>query len=319
MLFKDKYEDETDFKAVRANPLRWFGLIYILLIVVIIWGGMFYIHSMNVMSGAEIKPLLPDTTQLKTDIAPKQAMQLPGTDVNEASKPAPQAIARGKEIFSSSCASCHGAAGRGDGVAGANLNPKPRNFTQESGWTNGRKITDIYKTLEEGVPGTAMVPYEFLPPADKFALAHFIRSLAPNAPETTPQELADADAKYSISKGRNQAAQVPVKQAVKMILSERQPAIDRLVEAKKRLIATDANDPSRKAFERITSDRDRALYALLTSQPWRSDIREFKMLIASGAPSNGFKAQALTLTAAELGALHSYLVSITSGPTPGAM
>ena len=34
----------------------------------------------------------------------------------------------GKAIFSQNCAVCHGASGKGDGVAAAGLNPKPANF-----------------------------------------------------------------------------------------------------------------------------------------------------------------------------------------------
>lgn len=43
----------------------------------------------------------------------------------------PASIAKGKAIFEGkgTCFNCHGTSGKGDGPAGAILNPTPRNFT----------------------------------------------------------------------------------------------------------------------------------------------------------------------------------------------
>jgi mono/diheme cytochrome c family protein len=37
--------------------------------------------------------------------------------------------AAGKTIYTTNCASCHGATGKGDGPVGSALNPKPRDFS----------------------------------------------------------------------------------------------------------------------------------------------------------------------------------------------
>lgn len=37
-------------------------------------------------------------------------------------------LAKGKDIYTTNCAICHGASGAGDGAGGASLNPKPANF-----------------------------------------------------------------------------------------------------------------------------------------------------------------------------------------------
>lgn len=69
----------------------------------------------------------------------------------------------GKEAFEMSCASCHGELGKGDGAAGAALNPKPRNFkAPASEWKNGPTIAGITKTLNNGIEGTSMVAYKHL-------------------------------------------------------------------------------------------------------------------------------------------------------------
>jgi cytochrome c553 len=71
----------------------------------------------------------------------------------------PAKLEKGKQLFSQTCAMCHNEKDMGDGIAGANLNPKPRNFTQNDGWKNGNFPFGIFKTLKEGIPGSSMAPY----------------------------------------------------------------------------------------------------------------------------------------------------------------
>lgn len=113
-----------------------------------------------------------------------------GTDAAELKKwikPSPEALTKGKDIFAQQCMTCHGAGGHGDGPAAAALNPKPRNFTAGDGWKNGRKVTEIFGTLTKGL--NAMPAFTVLKAEEKLALAHFVRSLGPTAPENTDAEL----------------------------------------------------------------------------------------------------------------------------------
>jgi mono/diheme cytochrome c family protein len=57
-------------------------------------------------------------------VAPKDADAL----VNPMKSHEEEAIAAGKKIFATNCATCHGDKGKGDGVAAAGLTPKPANF-----------------------------------------------------------------------------------------------------------------------------------------------------------------------------------------------
>ena len=101
----------------------------------------------------------------------------------------PELIAHGQELFVQNCASCHGTSGRGDGIAGKMLSPPPRNFTSGE-WTKGGAPSQIFMTITEGSPGTAMAPSGTLPTKDRWGLAHFGPTFDTKAPKETPQTLA---------------------------------------------------------------------------------------------------------------------------------
>lgn len=100
----------------------------------------------------------------------------------------PDQIAKGKEIYLSQCMVCHGAEGKGDGPAGAALNPKPRDFTSGL-WKEGGAPAQVFKTVSDGMAGTPMPPFNSLAVTDRWALVHFVRSLSPNTPPDTPETL----------------------------------------------------------------------------------------------------------------------------------
>ncbi len=68
---------------------------------------------------------------------------------------------RADELFSTVCAACHGATGKGDGMAAAALNPKPRDYSDKQ-WQS--KVTDdaIAKAIVEGGPAVGLSP--MMPP-----------------------------------------------------------------------------------------------------------------------------------------------------------
>lgn len=103
----------------------------------------------------------------------------------------PELVAHGKELFAVQCTSCHGVGGAGDGPAATALTPRPRNFLVAEGWKNGRKPTGVFKTLKEGLPPSAMASYLTLPSDDRWALTHYVLSLAPAKPGVdTPADFA---------------------------------------------------------------------------------------------------------------------------------
>lgn len=129
----------------------------------------------------------------------------------------PALVAHGKELFQVQCVACHGPEGQGNGPAAASLSPKPRNFTQNAGWVNGRKPTMVFKTLKEGVPGSAMASFATLSSDDRWALDAYVLSLGPQPVEKdTPADFAKIGVNPNAEGGgETEAATVPVEFAMK--------------------------------------------------------------------------------------------------------
>ncbi len=121
--------------------------------------------------------------------------KLSTADFEKLETPTPELEAKGRAIFNVNCVVCHGPQGHGDGVAGAGLNPKPRNFTAPaSAWTNGPHAKAIYVTLRYGVQGTGMASYATLPPSDRWALVHYVRTIVVDKNGASPGEAKFAQA-----------------------------------------------------------------------------------------------------------------------------
>ncbi len=94
-----------------------------------------------------------------------------------------QLVETGRKSYAVNCSGCHGLNADGKGLAAPMLLPKPRNLvagsfkfrTTPSG--TPPLLTDIIRTLNEGVLGTSMPSFRNLPEHEKMALALFIRSL----------------------------------------------------------------------------------------------------------------------------------------------
>ncbi|MFN7950168.1 MAG: c-type cytochrome [bacterium] len=89
--------------------------------------------------------------------------------------------AAGKAKFDMLCATCHGPAGKGDGVAGAALNPKPRDFTDQA-WQKATNDESIGKTIKLGGAAVGKSPLmvawgPMLSDADITNLTAYIREL----------------------------------------------------------------------------------------------------------------------------------------------
>lgn len=218
-MSKLKIEEEINFRELLKNPIRLFGLSYFYFFIVILLIGIFYVKNLENISYNTVPVSYIDSLNIERDIAEKKGGFMPALDLKIISNPTDEIINKGKELFAANCKSCHGEQGNGDGSAGAALNPKPRNFHQKDGWTNGRKFSDMYKTLQEGITKNGMAAYEYLPPADRISLIHFIRSLD-SFPTIEKSEISMLDATYNLSKGIELPNQIPVKKAIAKMVEE---------------------------------------------------------------------------------------------------
>lgn len=107
--------------------------------------------SVNVGSAAEKDPLAPRVPADQMSAA--KAWKNP-------QKATPENIAKGKEIFTGkgTCFTCHGNEGRGDGPAGAALDPAPRNFHNPK-FPTAKTEGEMAWVIKNGSPGTGMISY----------------------------------------------------------------------------------------------------------------------------------------------------------------
>jgi len=84
----------------------------------------------------------------------------------------PEVLDRGEIVYSKNCASCHGPNGDSNP---SGTKPEPRHFRTEGMKSPlGDGPYAWYKVLTEGY-GAAMPAFRSLPPADRYAVSHFIR------------------------------------------------------------------------------------------------------------------------------------------------
>jgi DMSO reductase family type II enzyme heme b subunit len=94
----------------------------------------------------------------------------------------PPGVSRGQVLYEKNCAACHGAGGDGKGEAAYLLQPKPRNFRAGK----FRLVTsqnlvptreDVFRTITNGMPGTAMPAWQYLTEPDRWAVADYVLKL----------------------------------------------------------------------------------------------------------------------------------------------
>jgi mono/diheme cytochrome c family protein len=88
-----------------------------------------------------------------------------------------ESAANGGKVFARSCAACHGKEGKGDGLAGAKLTPKPSDLT-DAEWKHGATDGEIFLVIHDGVKDTGMKAYgSRMTEHELWDLVNYIRSL----------------------------------------------------------------------------------------------------------------------------------------------
>jgi len=307
----NNYSDEIKdkIKKFSSEPGRIFGLVYPYILIVIMILGTYYVLHLNDSARLKVNPPLPDSTVQK-DLSVVQSRTIPPIDVNLISEPTPELIAKGKSIFNTTCTSCHGEDGKGKGPASVGLNPPPRNFTSKTGWKNGQKLSQIFTTLQEGIPGSAMAPYELLTPEEKFGLAHYIRTtFVPDPPKDAPDDLTSLDQLYNLSKGKEIPAQIPVAAAENFILKEsdiRNQNFTRIMG----MISNSENEEGAVIFNKVVTNKSKVIASLTVNNSWKENEQTFVNFISLNVNQNGFGGQVFNLRRDEWSKLYNYFTRI---------
>ncbi|QQS34587.1 MAG: cytochrome c [Ignavibacteriales bacterium] len=293
-------------EMISENPGRLFGLLYPYILVLGTGIGIYYLGQINNVARQVVPPLLPDTTVVN-DLSIVEAKSVPPIDIIKLSVPTPELIAKGKTLFSASCSTCHGEEGTGTGPGSVGLNPAPRNFTVSENWKNGSTLTGIYQSLEEGIAGSGMISYNFMLPEERIALAHYIRStFVSDAKANTNDELLAMDQLYSLSKGTEIAAQIPVKSAVELI-TKKESEVQNRIEKSIEQIKSNSTDTGSKLFLDVTSDPVKALSSLNNSLNWKNSEENFIKTVIANVNQNGFKTSVAGLNKSEWNTLFNFL------------
>jgi high-affinity iron transporter len=141
----------------------------------------------------------PDTLDARVRAFTGSLASRLGVALDEIPATAPS-LSRGAQIYHESCASCHGNLGRGDGPAGAGLDPKPADLADAARLRDASPL-DFYHRVTIGVVGTAMPAFETpLSTDDRWAVAAYATLLRLPPPKgEVPPSLRDFAATARLS------------------------------------------------------------------------------------------------------------------------
>lgn len=291
---------------VKHNPGTMFGFLYPYILVIIVIIGLYYVANEGNVALNKQPAFVPDSIVVG-DLPVVPARTVPPVDIFKLKEPTAELIAAGKQLYTTNCASCHNETGAGGGPASIGLNPAPRNFTNADGWKNGKTLSAIYTTLEEGIEGSAMISYNFLTPQERIELAHYIRQeFVPNPTVDTDDDLSALNSIYNLSAGMKVPAQIPVAAAMEIISSENSQKEIKLEEVLQK-INNDRDNYQAALFEFITNDERLAVSSLLNSNEWKNNQNTFFSFIVINSNYNGFNSEIINLSDSDRILLFNYL------------
>ncbi len=303
---KNKFETEIDFLALPKSPSRLFGWIFPYYAILFVVVGIFFVKNMDLSSFNNVPAVYTDSLEITANVEVKKGGIMPAIDLGIISSPTNEIIENGKKLFKTNCASCHGDEGKGDGLAAAALNPPPRNFHDLEGWKNGISFSSMYKTLQEGIPGGAMIAYEFIPLEDRIAILHYIRTFA-DYPDVTSEEVASLDQTYELSKGVISASNITIEMATNKITSEEE-SLSKDVEDIIAKINSYDDKASVELFFNNAQNKEKVI-SIFKRDFSNSSLSSFVNRVVAFPTESGFKPGVALLSQEELSNLYKILSS----------
>ena len=308
------YKDEIDWRDLLRKPDKLFGYSYFYILAVLIGIGLLYIWNLNTIGRNAVPPrILQDSITLVKEIPFQSPRVIPPVDIMKVGISSPELINKGNELFKTNCSNCHGDNGQGDGPSAPMLNPTPRNFHSLDGWQNGSKVTQMYKTLEEGIRGGGMASYNYMTPENRFALIHYIRTFANNPPNNSPDDLKQLDLTYGLSKGMNVPGQIPIKKALGLIEKENVPLAAQIQETA--LQITSSKNMEADVLKRVSFDENKVLTSVAHMRNQVKSVDDFIKIISADPIHSGFKASVVRLSSREWSELYHYIFSVVKEET----
>lgn len=170
-----------------VRPSRWLLALYVLLPV---W-AVAYLFVAGGLVQPEVRPVARtvEGVSVGAAAAPDGSEQVMGIlqvvpeDARDDRPPGPitdAMLAQAQSQYNTLCAVCHGAEGRGDGPAGAALNPKPLNFHYRA-FQERMPVGATHWVIKNGLGNTArrsgMPAFGQLPDDQIWALVEYVRRL----------------------------------------------------------------------------------------------------------------------------------------------
>lgn len=299
------------FNKLFEKPVGLIALFYLIVFLSVLGLGLYYITNNNAVVQNGLPPKLTDTLGVVKELPVVEPMISAAVDMSKVFDADQATLDKGKQIYTTVCSSCHGPEGKGDGPAGAALNPKPRNFHAVDGWKNGRKFSEVYFTLQKGILTSGMPAYDYMPANDRVAIISFIRTFMTDAPVDSPDELAKLDQTYGLSAGTKVPGQIPLAAAATLLVNDKSAQ-----EAKINIAFQKLSDPANQTqfalFTSVAENYRSALTSVLNTPESLENVQNFQSVVFANAGRNGFNASVLRLSNAELTTLYTLLKTVLS-------
>ncbi len=292
------------------NPIAFLAAAYPYLFIVLIGLGVYYARNLGKVNENGLPARLFDSTTIVAELPVADPAMLTAVDAAMLKKPSDELIAKGKELFNTNCVSCHGATGKGDGVAGAALNPKPRNFHAADGWTNGRDFAGMWKTLQEGIAAKGMAAYDVIPADQRVGLIYYIRNnFMTDPPAVTDAQIKELDDKYQLTKGTFKPGTIPVSGAMALKVKDNSAASKKLQSVLASLDKLSKSNEGARIFVSTAENKKLALSFLLANPGWKEGKDALLKVAKSNLEGNGFKYKLFSMNEDDLDKMFGWLKS----------